>query len=30
VRSVLNLEGHVHKCGDFTFHVQGGRNFSRK
>ena len=30
VKSVENLEGHVHECGDFTNHVQGIRNFSRK
>jgi hypothetical protein len=30
VKSVLNLEGHVHERDDFTNHVQGRRNFSRK
>ena len=30
VKSVLNLEGHVHRRGDPTNHVRGRRNFSRK
>ena len=30
VESVVNLEGHVHERDDFTNHVQGRRNFSRK
>ena len=30
VKSVLNLEGHVHERDDFTNHMQGRRNFSRK
>ena len=29
-KSALNLKGHVHERDDFTIHVQGRRNFSRK